>query len=168
MTIGLVWAEARGVIGQDGVLPWHLPEDLAHFKEITRGGTVIMGRKTWDSLPERFRPLPDRVNIVITRQSDWRAEGVRTTNSLDAALEQAGDAPTWVIGGAQIFSLAMDRADALEVTEIDADIPGDTLAPAIGPAWTPALVDPRDGWHRSRTGLAYRFLRYERADRTPG
>lgn len=165
MTIGLVWAEARGVIGHDGVLPWHLPEDLAHFKAITLGGAVIMGRRTWDSLPERFRPLPDRTNIVVTRQPDWRAEGVHTANTVDAALAQADGAATWVIGGAQIFSLTMEHADVLEVTEIDADIPGDTQAPSIGSDWRIANADPAEGWHRSSTGLDYRFLRYERAPR---
>jgi dihydrofolate reductase len=162
MTVGLVWAEARGVIGQDGVLPWHLPEDLAHFKDITTGGVVVMGRRTWDSLPERFRPLPGRTNIVVTRQADWFAEGVRIAHSVDEALQQVNDQPVWVIGGAQIFALALDRADALEVTEIDADIPGDTRAPAIGAGWALATADPASGWHRSRTGLDYRFLRYER------
>lgn len=162
MTIGLVWAEARGVIGHDGVLPWHLPEDLAHFKDITRGGTVIMGRRTWDSLPERFRPLPDRTNIVVTRQADWVSDGVRTVHSFEDALGQTDEQPTWVIGGAEIFALAMGVADTLEVTEIDADIPGDTRAPAIGSDWEVANADPAEGWHRSRAGLDYRFLRYER------
>src|SRR5215207_4256674 len=131
MTIGLVWAEARGVIGHDGVLPWHLPEDLAHFKEITSGGTVVMGRRTWDSLPERFRPLPNRTNIVVTRQADWSAEGVRTVHSVADAIARAADESVWVIGGAQIFALAMEVADTLEVTEIDSEIPGDTRAPVI-------------------------------------
>ncbi|HYI34673.1 MAG TPA: dihydrofolate reductase [Glaciibacter sp.] len=165
MTIGLVWAEARGVIGHDGVLPWHLPEDLAHFKAITLGGAVIMGRRTWDSLPQRFRPLPDRTNIVVTRQVGWRADGVRTANSVDDALEHAGDLPAWVIGGAEIFALTIDQADSLDVTEIDSDIPGDTRAPSIGSGWTIARADPAEGWHRSRTGLDYRFIRYERAPR---
>jgi dihydrofolate reductase len=162
MTIGLVWAEARGVIGHDGVLPWHLPEDLAHFKAITLGGAVIMGRRTWDSLPERFRPLPDRTNIVVTRQRDWQAEGVRTASSVEDALRQAGDLPAWVIGGAQIFALSIHQADSLDVTEIDSDIPGDTRAPSIGSDWAIAKADPAEGWHHSRTGLDYRFLRYER------
>ena len=165
MTIGLVWAEARGVIGQDGILPWHLPEDLAHFKAITLGGAVIMGRRTWDSLPERFRPLPDRTNIVVTRQADWESEGVRTADSIDDALAQAGDLPVWVIGGAEIFALTIDRADTLDVTEIDSDIPGDTRAPAVGSDWKIATADPATGWHRSSTGLNYRFLRYEHAPR---
>jgi dihydrofolate reductase len=162
MTLGLVWAEARGIIGNDGVLPWHLPEDLAHFKSVTAGGVVVMGRRTWDSLPERFRPLPGRTNIVVTRQPGWSADGVLTTHSVADAIAEAGAEPTWVIGGAQIFALAIEFADILEVTEIDADIPGDTRAPSIATDWTLAHTDPVQGWHRSRTGLDYRFLRYHR------
>ena len=81
--IGLIWAEARGgVIGNDGVMPWHLPEDLAHFKQVTLNSAVVMGRKTWDSLPPRFRPLPDRRNIVVTRNPEWHADGVQTSHSV--------------------------------------------------------------------------------------
>lgn len=163
MTLGLVWAEARGVIGKDGVLPWHLPEDLAHFKEVTTGGAVIMGRRTWDSLPVRFRPLPGRTNIVVTRDESWRAEGAVPAQSMDEALAHVGDGPVWAIGGAQLFALVLDTADRIEVTEIDADIPGDTRAPAIGPDWIQAAADPVTGWHVSRTGLRYRFVSYSRA-----
>ena len=163
--IGLIWAEAAGgIIGNDGVMPWHLPEDLAHFKRTTAGSAVIMGRKTWDSLPERFRPLADRRNIVITRQTDWRADGVDTAHSIDEALALAGDLPVWVIGGAQIFDLVIDRADRLEVTEIRADVAGDTHAPTIGPRWHTVAVDAAErtgDWQLSRTGLEYRFVRYE-------
>ncbi|TFB72648.1 dihydrofolate reductase [Cryobacterium glaciale] len=165
MTLGLIWAQTvNGVIGADGVMPWHLPEDLAHFRAVTQGGAVIMGRRTWDSLPERFRPLPGRQNIVITRQRDWAAPGASAAHSLDDALALA-EGPVWVIGGAEIYRLALSRADTLEVTEIDASIAGDTLAPELDAAWTRVSTNPANGWLRSSAALPYRFTRYER---TPG
>ena len=186
MTIGLIWAESDGgVIGKDGVMPWHVPEDLAHFKAVTADGAVIMGRKTWDSLPPRFRPLPGRRNIVITRQLDWATDGADTVHSLDEALAlaRASDEPVWVIGGAEIFALALPLADRLEVTELRATFDGDTVAPAIDASWTLTAADPvadasasadadadadvsapdaANGWRRSRSGLDYRFLTYRR------
>ena len=107
LTIGLIWAQADGgVIGKDGVMPWHVPEDLAHFKQVTLGAPVIMGRKTWDSLPPRFRPLPGRRNIVVTRQADWQHADVDVVHSIDDALALAAEGTTdgivWVIGGAQL------------------------------------------------------------------
>ncbi|MDJ0339452.1 dihydrofolate reductase [Cryobacterium sp. PH31-O1] len=165
MKLGLIWAQTvNGVIGSDGVMPWHLPEDLAHFRSVTRGGAVIMGRRTWDSLPERFRPLPGRQNIVITRQRDWAAEGASVAHSLDDALALA-QGPVWVIGGAEIYQLALVCADTLEVTEIDASIEGDTFAPILDATWAVVSTDPASGWLRSTTALSYRFTRYER---TPG
>lgn len=135
--IGLIWAQARGgVIGRDGTMPWHLPEDLAHFKRTTDGCPVIMGRRTWDSLPPRFRPLPGRDNIVLTRQSGWQAEGARTAPSLDAALALCAQAPrVWVMGGAQTYALALPLADDIVITHIQADFEGDTFAPVLGPEW---------------------------------
>ncbi|MCU1439773.1 MAG: dihydrofolate reductase [Rhodoglobus sp.] len=165
MSVGLIWAEARGgVIGQGGGMPWHLPEDLAHFKRVTLGSPVVMGRRTWDSIAPRFRPLRGRRNIVITRQPDWRAEGVEVAHSLDDALELvAGADRTWVIGGGQIFREAIDRADRLEVTEIDASYPGDSFAPAIDDGWIAVAVEPGSGWETSPTGIPYRFVSYDRA-----
>lgn len=162
--IGLIWAESEGgVIGSRGVMPWHLPEDLAHFKAITSGSPVLMGRKTWDSLPPRFRPLPGRQNIVITRQAEWNADGAEVTHSLSRALELAeasAPAEIWVIGGAEIFAAVIDRADRLEVTEILARFDGDTVAPTIDHRWRLAATDPDDGWHTSSTGIEYRFRSY--------
>lgn len=154
---GLVWAQARnGVIGAGGGMPWHVPEDLAHFKEVTLGAPVIMGRRTWDSLPERFRPLPGRENIVITRSQDWTAEGARRAASIEDAVR--GRERVWIIGGAEIFRQVIGGADRLEVTELDLDVEGDAFAPPVE-GWR--LVD--DGaWQRSRTGIRYRFLGYER------
>lgn len=167
-SLGLVWAQAHdGVIGKDGVMPWHVPEDLAHFKRVTLGGPVIMGRKTWDSLPPRFRPLPDRRNIVVTREAGWAAEGAVVTHSIPDALALAADelgagALAWVIGGAEIFAAVIGRAQRLEVTEIDAAFDGDTFAPALDEGWTVEMEDPESGWHESRTGLRYRFVGYAR------
>lgn len=177
-SVGLIWAEARGgVIGLGGVMPWHVPEDLAHFKAVTLGGAVVMGRKTWDSIPERFRPFSGRENIVVTRQADWSAEGAHTANSLaDGIVLAASLTPgerVWAIGGAEIFALALAGSgvpagdagyvvDTLEVTEIDADVAGDTHAPQLDESWAVQGVDPAAGWHRSRTGLDYRFLSYAR------
>ena len=172
LSIGLIWAEAGGVIGNDGVMPWHLPEDLAHFKQLTLGAPVVMGRKTWDSLNPRFRPLPGRRNIVVTRQAGWHVDGVDTAHSVAEALEfaaaaagadaAADDSPisAWVIGGSEIFAAVIDRADRLEVTEIRTSVEGDTHAPAIDDRWAEARRDPIDGWLTSRTGLDYRFIRY--------
>lgn len=155
--VGLIWAEAHdGVIGASGTMPWHVPEDLAHFKEVTLGTPVVMGRRTWESLPERFRPLPGRENIVITRQAAWAAEGTRTAESIAGAL--AGLEDVWVIGGGEIFREVIGRAERLEVTELDLDVAGDAFAPS------------RDGfrlvsegeWQTSRTGIRFRFLSYQR------
>jgi len=167
VSVGLIWAQSDGgIIGNEGAMPWHLPEDLAHFKEITLGSPVIMGRKTWDSLPPRFRPLPGRRNIVATRQTGWSDEGAEVANSVDAAIELAtassiSDDVVWVIGGAQIFTHALDLAQRLEVTEIRETFVGDTLASPLDEQWMLAASDPAEGWHTSSSGLHYRFLRYE-------
>ncbi|KAA0961225.1 dihydrofolate reductase [Microbacterium sp. ANT_H45B] len=155
--VGLIWAEARGgVIGAEGGMPWNVPEDLAHFKETTLGAPVIMGRKTWDSLPPRFRPLPGRDNIVVTRQQDWSAEGAtRAATVIDAVR---GHERVWIIGGAEIFRLVIADADRLEVTELDLDVTGDAYAPDKT-GWR--LVDESE-WETSRSGIRYRFLGYER------
>jgi dihydrofolate reductase len=149
----------NGVIGDAGSIPWRLPEDLAHFKELTLAGAVIMGRRTWDSLPERFRPLTGRENIVITRQAGWRADGAVTAHSLADALGAAGTLPVWVIGGGEIYRQAMAMAGRLEVTEVDLDVPGDTVAPRVDDDFTPTAAGD---WLTSRTGTRYRFVSYER------
>lgn len=156
MKIGLIWAQARGgVIGQGGVMPWHLPEDLAHFKRVTQGHPVIMGRKTWDSIPPRFRPLPGRRNIVVTRQQNWQENGAQRSPSLPEALQLCDNAEqAWVIGGAQIFAQALPLADELVVTEIDADFEGDAFAPAIGADWREVRREPLV----SSTGLKLAFV----------
>ena len=164
LDISLVWAQARdGAIGRDGTMPWHLPEDLAHFKAVTLGGPVLMGRCTWESLPERFRPLPGRENFVVSRQPGFVAEGAVVVGSLDAALAAAangGGGRVSVIGGGQLYRAAMPAATELIVTRIDLDVPdADTFAPEIGPGWR--LLDAGEPLI-SRTGLGYRFERYRK------
>ncbi len=165
--IGLVWAQARGgVIGRDGTLPWHLPEDLARFKALTSGATVVMGRATWDSLPAAVRPLPGRRNVVLTRTPGWAEPGAVVAGTLSEALAHEGD--VWVVGGASVYREAMPHADLLVVTEIDLDVEdGDTLAPHIGESWEVAGVEPADGYARSRTGLAFRVVTWRHVGR-PG
>ena len=160
MKLGLIWAQARnGVIGKGGILPWHLPEDLAHFKRTTLGAPVIMGRKTWDSLPPRFRPLPGRRNVVITRDASWRAPGAEHAATLDEAMALCGGVPlAWVTGGAEIFKLALPRANLAVVTEIDADYEGDVHAPELGPGWRETARER----HVSATGIGFSFVTYER------
>jgi dihydrofolate reductase len=158
MRLHLIFARARnGVIGRQGTLPWHLPEDLAHFKATTMGCPVIMGRKTWDSLPPRFRPLPGRRNIVLSRASFPGISGLEPASSLHEALQffkHSDD--VWIIGGAELYAQTLPLAHSAEVTEIDADFDGDAFAPQFGPEWAkaagPALV--------AANGLTYSFNTY--------
>jgi len=158
MQLGLIFARARnGVIGKAGGIPWHLPEDMAHFKQVTMGSPVIMGRRTWESLPARFRPLPGRTNVVVTRQPHWKATGATRALSLPEAIALCADeAHAWVIGGADIYAQAMPLAHVAEVTEIDADFDGDVFAPPFGPGWH-EVARTR---HRSVNGLDFSFVSY--------
>lgn len=176
-TIGLIWAQARGgVIGAGGTMPWHLPEDLRHFSRTTAGSPVIMGRRTWESFPERFRPLPARTNIVITSDDAFAAEGALRARDLEDALTRAredlaqraaqGQEPgmIWVIGGGRVYREAIDRAQLLVVTEIDLEVEGDTTAPAIPAGFRLVRTDPPAGLRPSRTGPGFRILTYRRED----
>ena len=158
--INLIFARAaNGVIGKDNAMPWHLPEDLAHFKRLTQGCPVVMGRKTWDSLPPRFRPLPGRSNIVVTRQSDWQSDGALRAASLPEALRLCGEVPDiWVIGGADIYRQAEPLAVRAEVTEIAQDFAGDAYAPVLGPAWQETARVP----HLAASGLSFAFVTYQK------
>ena len=162
MSVGLVWAQASGgVIGVDGRLPWHLPEDLARFRALTLGSTVVMGRATWESLPGSVRPLPGRRNVVLTRRPRWEAPGAVVAPTLEEALRDApGD--VWVIGGSSVFTAALPYADRAVVTELDEAVDGDTWAPVLDGAWRIVQRDPQDGWHGSATGLRYRISTYVR------
>ena len=159
MQLHLIYARARnGVIGANNTLPWHLPEDLAHFKRTTLGQPVIMGRKTWDSLPPKFRPLPGRLNIVVTRQPDWHAEGALRAGSIDEAMALCpADAQAWVIGGADIYAQAAPRASSAVVTEIDQDFEGDAFAPSLGEGWSEVQREQ----HTAANGLPFSFVTYQ-------
>jgi dihydrofolate reductase len=160
MTVGLIWAQSpSGVIGRAGAIPWRLPEDLARFKELTMGHTVVMGRLTWESLPGKVRPLPGRRNVVVTRQADYMADGATVGGRLD---EVPADDEMWVIGGGQIYTLALPIATRCEVTEVEVDLPredDDVVAPVLDEAW----VGLEGDWMASTSGLRYRFTSYQRA-----
>lgn len=178
MTVKAIWAhardeEGRAVIGLGGGMPWHVPEDLARFRALTRGHAVIMGRHTWESIPEQFRPLPGRINIVVTSLATLT--GAYVASSLDGALDladalvESGDLPDrairWIIGGARLFSAAVDVADALEITEIDLTVSGDAYAPDIpARSWQAGAPTP---WSTSEDGLPYRFVTYLRRSASP-
>ncbi|WP_132050403.1 dihydrofolate reductase [Curtobacterium sp. PhB136] len=160
--VGMVWARSTGgVIGADGGMPWHVPEDLAHFRQVTGSGTVVMGRRTWDSLPPRFRPLPGRRNVVLTRDESWTAEGAEVVHDLATALDT--DEPVWIIGGGQVYAAALPFADRVSETVIDTDVPGDTTAPAIGDQTDTWQVVDDGAWQESRNGgVRYRFVEWRR------
>jgi len=131
--IALVYAVSlNGVIGKDGGLPWNIPSDLAHFKAITMGKPIIMGRKTWESLPRK--PLPGRRNIIVSRQPGFHAEGAETFTSIDAALDRAADAPEiCVIGGAELFNATLPKARRIYLTRVLAKVEGDTFMAELSP-----------------------------------
>jgi dihydrofolate reductase len=158
--VGLIWAQSSsGVIGRRGTIPWRLPEDQARFKDITMGHTVVMGRLTWESLPRTLRPLPGRRNVVLTRQADYMADGAQVVRTLDDALT---DDETWVIGGEQIYALALPIAVRCEVTEVEIDLrreDGDAVAPVLDESW----VGTTGEWLTSESGVRYRYYSYYRA-----
>lgn len=174
-TVGVIWAQALGgVIGVNGEMPWHLPEDLAYFRTVTRGSPVVMGRKTWESLPEDFRPLPGRTNVVITRddsRSDELAQdGALTAPSLHEAVDLASShafdtSAIWIMGGGEIYAEALESGIAriATVTQIDLEVDGDTFAPPLEEdTWYLVSSMPESGWETSETGLRYRFDTYAR------
>ncbi len=163
--VGLVWAQTSGgVIGKDGRMPWNLPEDLKHFSRLTRGHPVIMGRKTWDSLPPRFRPLPGRRNIVVTRQTDWNEKGSQRASSLREALSICEhEAEVWVIGGAQMYGQALPLAQRAVITEIAKNFEGGAYAPSFDASWR----ETARSTHVSSNGLPYSFVTLERGASLP-
>ena len=182
--LAAIWAQAAGeVIGRDGGMPWHCPADFAFFRERTMGHPVIMGRATWQSFPQRFRPLPGRTNIVLSRTvSPGEHDGARWVRDLPEALRVAAEAPSgseriWLLGGASLYDRALGtedlpvvrggRVSRVLVTQLDAEVPGDARAPQLGPEWSVrelgSGVDPKarvagpDG-ALSPAALPYRFL----------
>ena len=159
--ISFVLARAdNGVIGVDNAIPWHIPEDMKRFKALTMGKPIVMGRKTWDSFPKR--PLPGRTNIVITRNANWRAEGAVVVHSLDEALKTANhEKPDEiaVIGGVEIYRLALPRADRIHLTEVHADVAGDATLPAFDPVlWRETTRED----HVTSDGLRYSYVTLDR------
>lgn len=168
--LSLIAAVARNrAIGKDNRLLWYLPEDLRHFRELTRGKPLIMGRKTWESLPEKFRPLPGRLNIVISRNPQYPATGAILAASLDAALQKAysahsPSAEVFVIGGAELYRQALPLADRLYLTEVDADFAGDSFFPEISrKEWQERQRQPL----LSTSGLRLAFVEYQRKTSRP-
>ena len=161
MKLSLVAAVARnGVIGREGAIPWRIPEDVQRFRALTVGHPVVMGRRTWESLPERFRPLPGRRNIVVTRKPEWAGEGAERAGSLEEALARVADTEhVFVIGGAAVYATALPLADELVLTEIDADVEGDTFFPAFAPTDFEAVEREQ---HVSPDGTPFAFVTYRR------
>lgn len=165
MTISLIAALARNrVIGRNNDLPWHLPDDMKYFMQTTKSHHVIMGRRNYDSIPEKFRPLPNRVNIVVTRQKSLTLPNCTVVHSLEEAVaiaREAGEQELFIIGGAAIYQLGMPIAQRLYLTEIDATLSGDTYFPEFDKqAWkeTARQHHPADERH----AYAFDFVIYER------
>ena len=157
MSLFLIYARAaNGAIGKNGALPWHLPADLKRFKALTMGKPMIMGRKTFESLPGI---LPGRRHIVLTRRERWDSTGAEQVRSVEEALATAGDGDVAVIGGAAIFDVFMPHATCVELTEIHADFDGDVFMPPLGPEWT---VAGREDFTAKEGRPAYSFLTYHR------
>jgi dihydrofolate reductase len=151
VSVNLIWAEAHDrVIGAGGTIPWRVPEDQANFKRRTMGGTVVMGRATWDSLPARFRPLEGRRNVVLTRRRGWSADGAEVAH--DIAEIDLGSGEIWVIGGAEVYREFLPKADRIVRTRIDLEVDGDVRAPSLGDGW---MLQGEPGWHTSRNGPRY-------------
>jgi dihydrofolate reductase len=159
--VSLVAAVARGgVIGNGNAIPWRIPEDAQRFRALTMGHPVVMGRRTWDSLPDRFRPLPGRRNVVVTRNADWQADGAERAGSLEDVLRLLDGAPqVFVIGGGELYADALPLADELLLTEIDMDIDGDTRFPS----WDrTAFEETSREQHVSANGTPFAFVTYVR------
>ena len=161
MTLTIVAAVARGgVIGRAGEIPWRIPQDMARFRALTTGHPVVMGRRTWDSLPEPFRPLPGRRNVVVTHNPSWHAKGAERSGSLEEALHLLQDSPeVFVIGGAELYAAALPLADELRLTEIDLEVEGDTFFPD----WDRSGFEQTEREaHTSEHGTPFAFVTYRR------
>ncbi len=159
--INIIVAIAKNnCIGQGGQLPWHIPEDLKRFKKLTMGKIVVMGRKTWESLPEKFRPLPGRKNIVVTRQTNYQVpDGVEVFSSVERALETHKNNEIFIIGGAEIYTQALPLADRLFVTHINKTVEGDAFFPTILPTiWQEQEREEHPG---------FSFVKYEKIEDAP-
>lgn len=170
----MVWAQSLdGVIGMDGDMPWDVPEDLQHFKQVTMGEVLVMGRRTWSSFPQSVRPLPGRTSIVVSRtfsedpsDPNLDHDDVHVVEDLNDGLELAGQLKTsptiWVIGGGTLYDQAIDVATVVERSLFNLNVDGDTYAPELDGSWKLAAQDPASGWHTSKSSVEYRFERWER------
>ncbi|WP_446719745.1 dihydrofolate reductase [Isoptericola sp. F-RaC21] len=168
----MIWAQARDaagrpVIGAGGAIPWRIPEDFAHFKATTAGHPVVMGRRTWESLPRR--PLPGRTNVVVTRRPGWSDDGAVAAASLGDAVALAAAAPggdeVWVMGGGDVYAATLALADRLVVTEVDLEVEGDAFAPVVERATWEVVDDGAWATSSGPGGLRHRVLTYARAPR---
>ena len=158
--LSIIVAHSRnGVIGRDGDLPWHLPTDMKRFRELTTGGTVVMGRKTFESLPDAYRPLPNRRNVVLTSSGGYAIDGCEVFGDLAGALAACGES-AWVIGGGQTYAQALPHVDRVHATVVDADVDGDAFFPSLSDdEWR--LVEESERIEENDYG--YTFKIYERA-----
>ena len=168
-TVGMVWAQTpAGTIASDGALPWDVPEDIAHFRATVRGHAVLMGRATWESMPPRMRPMPHSRSVVLTRDAAFDAPGAEVVTTLPEALALLADEPeVWVMGGGQVYALALEHADLLVVSEIDVPEPDGrdlTPAPHLDPnRWREATPPDVAGWRTSATGTRWRIVHHRRS-----
>ena len=164
MKLSLIAALAtNNVIGRNNQVPWHLPTDLRRFKALTMGHHLIMGRRTFESVG---RPLPGRVNVIITRNEDWTSEGVTIVHSLEEAVRlaaNAGDEEAFIAGGAQIYELAMHRADRMHLTRVHAEVEGDTWFPEFDDVSEWHLTDAEHFDADEKNEYPFSFLTYDRA-----
>jgi len=166
MKVSLIVAVSEnGVIGKDNDLIWHLPNDMRFFKKTTMGHHVIMGRKNFESIPHKYRPLPNRTNVVITKQEDYKAEGCVVVNSIEAALEvakQNGDSEPFIIGGGQIYKIALKNnlVDRVYLTKIHHAFDGDTFFPELNSDWEE--VNKVENKADEKHGYDYDFITYEK------
>lgn len=165
MVVSLIAAMASNrVIGVDNDLPWHLPDDMKFFQSKTRGHIVVMGRKNYDSLPPKYKPLPNRTNVILTRQHDFKAPECIIFHDLEKAIDYArssGEQELFIIGGGEIYTQAMDRANRIYLTEIHAEFPGDTFFPELTEQWKEVerTAHPVDDRHSA----AFDFVVYEKS-----
>jgi dihydrofolate reductase len=159
MSVHMIWAEAGNrVIGADGTIPWRIPEDQANFKRRTMGGTVVMGRATWDSLPARFRPLDGRRNVVLTRDPQWSAEGAIVVHGIGEI--DLGDGEIWIIGGAAVYAAFLPKAAHILRTRVDLDVKDGVRAPELTADW---LLTSDSGWQTSTSGLRFVIEEFTRS-----
>jgi len=159
VTVHMIWAEAHDrVIGADGTIPWRIPEDQANFRDRTMGGTVVMGRATWDSLPARFRPLEGRRNVVLTRDPHWSAEGAIVVHGADEV--DLSDGEIWIMGGAAVYETFLPKAEHISRTRVDLEVKGAVRAPELTSDW---VLTSDSGWQTSRGGPRFVIEEFTRS-----